>query len=151
MSDKTIRSALYSIPVLVGMKWKSTELLWLFWFQLTYHCELCRKNFQNRFNLKRHRIGIHSGPGGQFQCEICNKYFHYQSNLSRHRKDVHRSGDSFPLWSCPIILKDLDFSHGLKKFALGPNTCMSRSTSTCFAISLVAVFALFLELAHAQE
>ena len=52
--------------------------------------------YQNRFNLKRHRIGVHSGPNGQFQCEICAKSFHYQSNLTRHRKDEHKSGPGFP-------------------------------------------------------
>lgn len=49
---------------------------------------------QNRFNLRRHRIGVHGGTESEYStreypCEICSKVFHYNDNLKRHRKNVH--------------------------------------------------------------
>jgi uncharacterized C2H2 Zn-finger protein len=46
----------------------------------------------NRFNLRRHRIGVHGGntdKGSEYPCDVCQKIFHYNDNLKRHRKNVH--------------------------------------------------------------
>jgi hypothetical protein len=62
--------------------------------ELSWNCELCGKMFQNRFNLKRHRLGVHGGVDMSFRitCDLCHKDFHYSDNLRRHKKNVHGIG-----------------------------------------------------------
>ncbi len=66
--------------------------------QRPFHCDECGKAFNEKWNLKQHKL-IHTGKK-PFQCEICNRAFLEKSKLKRHYA-VHTDERPFQCSVCP--------------------------------------------------
>lgn len=78
-------------------------------------CDICRKSFTRRDNLKYHRYKIHGNRRSQTSfkstCEICNKLFVNKSNLVRHKRNIHKlcaakKDSSFQCRHCLNVYED---------------------------------------------
>merc|ERR1719186_504683 len=58
-----------------------------------FMCEICDKNFLNRFNLKRHNKAVHD-EGDKYSCEKCEYKAAQKSNVKRHMASIHGSSVS---------------------------------------------------------
>lgn len=50
---------------------------------ISYYCNLCKKKFTRKENLKRHNISVHI-KDKKFMCIYCNKMFSRKDNLKQH-------------------------------------------------------------------
>ena len=51
-------------------------------------CEICKKTFSQKVNLKRHIDCVHNKVRN-YKCEICNKAFSESRNLKKHIASIH--------------------------------------------------------------
>ena len=56
-----------------------------------YHCDICDKNYSNKYKLKEHNEYHHLKVLGDapFLCDICNLKFSRKGNLNKHNKQIH--------------------------------------------------------------
>ena len=59
-------------------------------------CNLCKKTFTAKNNLKRHIKHIHENPQ-QFKCNICSKRFNWPHDLKNHMRITHDKSPPPPL------------------------------------------------------
>ncbi len=52
-----------------------------------YHCDICQKDFSNRFNLQGH-MACHAEVQ-EWKCHLCLKLFAYEISLETHLKNIH--------------------------------------------------------------
>jgi len=60
--------------------------------KLNYICEICDKEFANKYSLKKHEKSVHDVK--QYPCEVCGKQFHKHHLLKTHM--LEHSGDLTP-------------------------------------------------------
>ena len=54
----------------------------------TYPCTLCERKFNEKGNLRRHMVQIHTDLKA-YQCPKCQKMFGDSGNMKRHIRHVH--------------------------------------------------------------
>ena len=66
-----------------------------------YHCDVCNKNFSNKYILKEHNEYHHLKVLGDapFHCDICNLNFSSKGNLRKHNKIQHLK-ELYPCKQC---------------------------------------------------
>ena len=62
-------------------------------------CEICDKEFKNKYILKKH-FNITHNLEKEYQCNICKKVFNGQSQLTLHIKFVHENKKNHKCDSC---------------------------------------------------
>jgi len=76
-------------------------------------CDLCNKDFQNTYNLKRHRINVHKETKILYRCDQCGKDFPSIGNFKRHKNLVHGLGKQ--AFHCATCDKNFASKDGLKR------------------------------------
>jgi len=76
-------------------------------------CDLCNKDFQNTYNLKRHRINVHKETKILYRCDQCGKDFPSIGNFKRHKNLVHGLGKQ--AFHCTTCDKNFASKDGLKR------------------------------------
>ena len=77
--------------------------------QKNYQCQLCKKKFSSKQNLKYH-MDRHEGKRDH-RCQICDKTFTQQANLKYHLEAVHQGKKGYP---CNICQKEFSTKAYLK-------------------------------------
>ena len=57
-----------------------------------YICEICDKNLQSSYNLKRHKAAVHKETRILYGCDECDKNFTSITNYRRHKIMIHGPG-----------------------------------------------------------
>ena len=57
-----------------------------------YTCDICNKDLQNNYNLKRHRQAVHKETKILYGCDECDKDFTTIASYKRHKNMVHGNG-----------------------------------------------------------
>ena len=57
-----------------------------------YTCDICNKDLQNNYNLKRHRQAVHKETKILYGCDECDKDFTTIASYKRHKHMVHGNG-----------------------------------------------------------
>ena len=57
-----------------------------------YICEICDKNLQSGYNLKRHQAAVHKDTRILYGCDECEKSFTSITNYRRHKIMIHGPG-----------------------------------------------------------
>ena len=61
-------------------------------FNKAHICEICDKNLQSGYNLKRHKAAVHKETRILYGCDECEKNFTSITNYRRHKIMIHGPG-----------------------------------------------------------
>jgi len=80
-------------------------------FESIFKCELCSREFNARYNWKRHMMTVHANER-EHECEACGLKFKLKNHLTAHVRQVHEGEKSH---SCRICCKKFWSPSNLKR------------------------------------
>lgn len=69
-----------------------------------FQCDTCGEKFTSRYDLRRHKVRVHSNVKKRFTCEFCSAGFSQKSQLTMHKGRVHVLSETPPQTPVSITL-----------------------------------------------
>ena len=76
-------------------------------------CEICSKNFCDRYTLKRHVETVHNKKK-KLECEICHLKIERRDTYRRHMYQSHNIGEQ-KIWQCELCEKTFNIKSNLNR------------------------------------